>query len=266
MILRRIAIASGAAAVALLCGCAGPVKPSTAYLDDYGPFNVVDKKDLKVRVVAEQDESIDKYYLTKPEIERAKKKKQALPDAVADGVDLSTAQPVLFVVARPEWRTSVRLRKAEDEEDVLFTLRERIYRYLLREYPHPVRVRYAYAPEETITQGYRVVTIESAITDVNKGNGWLRYLVGYGAGVAVFQLEGKIYEGTGDDRKVIAEYATREDHMGYPNGFLNPSVMKVGYCMKYGVEEAVGNLSKEFRKAIPAAQPRPAEDSAVAGQ
>jgi len=252
------------AGAALLCGCAGPVRP-LGYLDDYGPFNSVDKKDLKVRVVAEQDASLDKYYLTKQELDRARRKKEPVPSPEADGVDLSKAQPVLFVVARPEWRADEHLRKPEDEEDVLFTMRERMYRYLLREYPHPVRVRYAYAPEETIVHGYRILTVESAITDVNPGNGWLRYLIGYGAGTAVFQMEGRIYEGEGEDRTLVAEYATREDHMGYPNGFLNPSVMRTGYCMKYGVEEAIGNLSKEFRKAIPAARPAPESEVATAG-
>ncbi len=250
-------------ALALLAaGCAGNIRP-TGYLDDYGKLGETDTRKVFTHLVEEQDDSLDGYYLTREQLRKLEKKGEPVPQAEADGVDLDSAQPVLFVVDKPVWRASTRL-KQEDEEKVLFTIRERFYRYLLRQYPHPVRVRYAWVPEDSATEGYRVVTLESAVTDVKKGNGWLRYLVGYGAGTTILQMEGRLLDGTGDTT-VISEFAIREDHAGYPNGFFNPTVLSAGYCLRYGAEQAIERLTEEFRDTIPAATPAP-HDPVVASR
>ncbi len=205
-----------------------------------------------MRVDSGQDFSIDQYFLTKQEMKELAKKHQNVPNAEADGIDLEAAQAVLFVVDKPIWQASERLT-VEEEEDVLFTLRERLYRYLLRSYPHPVRVRYAYTPDDPLTEDYRVISVQSTVTDIEKGSPFLRYVIGYGAGATELQIEGRITEGV-EEKNTMGEFALRERHGGYPNGFMNPSVMKPAYCLKYAAERSIERLSKGLRAEIPAAQ------------
>lgn len=236
-------------------GCSHPSVHATGFLSDYDSFNAIDESGFKLRLTEEQDKSIDQYFLTKPEQKEYTEKHQTVPNAEADGVNLEDARPVLFIVAKPVWRAPIRL-KVEEEDEVLFTVRERLYRYLLRAYPHPVRVRYAYTPGDPLTKNDRVLTVSSAVTDIKKGSGFWRYVIGYGVGAVELQLEGQIIEGPEEGGgKVVGEYAIRKRHGGYPNGFLNPSVMQVPYCLKYAAEAAIDELAKGIRKSIPAAEP-----------
>lgn len=228
-------------------GCAGPVQPA-GYLTDYSSFNRIDKKTLKLDAQSDEDFSLDPYFLTGEQREELAKDGLSVPSLEADGIAEDDFRPVLFIVEKPKWLASYRFEE-EREEDVLFTIRERFYRYLLRQYPHPVRVRYAYIPDDPVVQGYRVVSLETAITDIKPGVGWLRYVIGYGAGTTVMQLEGRLVEGD----KQLAEFAIREEHAGYPNMLLNTNVFSSTYCLKYAAEEAVGKLAPEIRKTIPAA-------------
>jgi hypothetical protein len=239
-------------------GCSRPIV-TTGYLDSYKAFNVIDEEERKFRILEEQDFSIDKYFLTKAEIREHEDNGTLPPDAQADGVDLSTGQPILFIINEPQWLAETHLKNKSQEEEVLFVVRERFYRYLLREYPHPVRVRYAYYPDDPLIAGYRVIHLDAAVTHVRKGVGWVRFIIGYGAAATTMQLEGRLREGV-DGEKVIGEFVLRDDHAGYPNGFMNPRVMYVHYCLKYAAEEIIGKFSKDLRKNLPAVRPAPAPD------
>ncbi len=245
----------------IVSGCAGNVRP-TGYLEDYGQLRETDTRKVMLSLKEEQDDSIDDYFLTRADLRRLEKNDKQVPDALADGVDLEAAQPVLFIVEKPEWRATTRLER-EEEGKILFTVRERFYRYLLRQYPHPVRVRYAWLPEDTLTEGYRVVTLETAVTDIKKGNGLLRYIIGYGAGTTVLQLEGRLMDGGKESHATIADFAIREEHGGYPQGFFNPTVMSASYCLRYAAEQAIHRVASEIRDTIPAARPG-VGDSSVA--
>jgi len=161
-------------------------------------------------------------------------------------------RPILFIVNRPEWDAVIRLDEA-DEEDVLFTLRERMYRYLLRNYPHPTRVRYAYLPDDKIIKEYRVVEIDSKVTHVTKGNGFLRFMIGYGLGAVTLQYEGSMKE-IHPGEEFIGAFALRQRHAAYPNGFINTSVFKDAYCMRYAAEALVHELTLNLPKAFPPVQ------------
>jgi len=239
---------------AIAVGCSRPVV-STGYLQDYTSFNVIDEKERKFRMFHEEDFSVDKYFLTKAEITKHDKNQTLPPDAAADGVDLSHAQPILFVVNEPKWQAELKLKESLEEE-IIFVVRERLYRYLLREYPHPVRVRYAFVPSDPLVDGYRIIHVDSAITHAKRGSGWLRFLIGYGAGATTIQLEGRLHENPEAD-KLLGEFALRNDHGGYPHGFLNPRVFRAHYCMKYAVEQILSEFTQELRDYIPAVRPGP---------
>ncbi|MDK2971650.1 MAG: hypothetical protein PWP23_1405 [Candidatus Sumerlaeota bacterium] len=235
----------------LLFGCAGKLKP-TGYLPDYTEFNRYQDENFGMRIRENQDRSIDQYFLTREDIAALEKNGEPVPMLADIGITEEDVQPVLFIVPPAEWRASWEPESEEEKEALLFTIRERFYRYLLRRYPHPVRVRYAYVPDEPAVLGYRVLEVQTAITDVNPGVGWLRYVIGYGAGTTAIQIEGRIQE----EDTTLAEFAIREAHAGYPNGFINTRVFNSTYCLRYAAEEAINNLSNYFRTTIPAARLR----------
>lgn len=149
---------------------------------------------------------------------------------------------VLFVINKPKWTAKSRLSPAE-VEDVSFTLRERIYRYLLREYPHPARVRYAYIPDDVLTRDYEVVFVDTTVTDIRTGNGVARYVLGYGAGATVIQVEGRFSHIVEGQSVPLVDFALRQRHGAYPSGVMNTQVTDDAYCLKYGTEALVGKLT-----------------------
>jgi Domain of unknown function (DUF4410) len=165
-------------------------------------------------------------------------------------------QPIAFIVAEPEWLVEDSLsddpvKDAERKEDLVFTVRERLYRYLLRTYPHPVRVRYAYTKEDKKLHGDRLITVTSQITDITKGNGMLRYMVGYGAGRVGLQVEGKIYDGTSEEGTKIGQFAIRRSHGGFAQNGFNLDVFRDDYCLRYAAEEMVTDLTEDLSEYIP---------------
>lgn len=217
-------------------GCTSKVV-DTGYLEGgYLEFNAIDTKSAKLRI----DESL------KGEVAQILE----VSSLIDEGSAPVPVQPVVFVVPPTENHSEWVLEDPEDQEQLLFTVRERLYRYLLRNYPAPTRVRYAYMQSDPITRNLRVITITSRITDQEEGVGFFRYFLGYGIGMARLQLEGEIFEGPNRERK-IGEYAIRRGHGGYAQNGLNVNVMKADYCLRYAAEDAVNDLTELLADRVP---------------
>lgn len=227
--------------ILLSAGCLSPVR-TTGYLSGgYAEFNAIDEEGMRLRV------------------EPSLLGERALPETVSE--DLATSRPAVFIVPEPRWMVPGVLADApERRDDVLFTVRERFYRYLLRAYPHPVRVRYAWRPSDGLLEGYRVYTVETAVTDVHAGTPWLRYLVGYGAGAVEIQIEGRIWEGIGE-RRLVGESVLREWHSGYAQNGLNTQVLRVDYCLRYAAEEVILEFTPHLPRFIDGVCHLPPEDA-----
>ncbi|MDX2177162.1 MAG: DUF4410 domain-containing protein [Candidatus Sumerlaeia bacterium] len=169
-------------------------------------------------------------------------------------------RPLLFVVAEPEWAA----REILDEEkrgEILFTLRERTYRYLLRSYPHPARARWAYLDADPVTRGYRVVHVRSRVAEARGGSALARYFIGFGAGASKVRLEGELLEGE-DGARLLGRFAVEASNGGYTNWGNNFSVLKDSYTLKYAVDEAVARFASEMTLLLP---PPPADESQAPG-
>ena len=234
--------------------CQAPVKP-TSYLDSYDQFSPVDEPESKLRYFAAEDLSLDPYLPSREVRRELKSDEKAVPSLKDAGLTDDDVQSVLFIVEPPLWTADAEF-KSEEKDDLLFTLRERFYRYLLRTYPHPVRVRYAFDPSDPRVKGNRLVRVESAITDIEKGSGFLRYMIGYGAGRAVVQVEGRLWgiDDEGGDL-LLGEFAFREGHGAYPNGFINVDVIDPAYCVKYAIDQGLKEFTPHLRGVIPGAVP-----------
>lgn len=223
------------ALVLLAAGCMSQIR-NTGFLEGgYDSFNAIDQDYLKLRFEEESR------FAPPPEHdpEHLHKVSQSSPPALPAVNDGDTTRALVFILPETQWSAKPAYTNAPQKRDeVLFTVRERMYRYLLRVYPHPVRVRYAYVREDALLRGYRVITITSNVTDYSMGSGALRYVFGWGAGEARIQIEGEIFEGM-ENRTKIGEYAIRRGSGAYAQNGLNVKVIKSDYCLRYAAEEAV---------------------------
>lgn len=230
--------------ILLAAGCASPIRETGFLSGGYTDFNAINEKTIRLRV--------------DPEL-ASRAGMRPLP--VSN--DQITSHPAVFVILPPRWMEMRHL--VDDEtprENVLFTVRERFYRYLLRAYPHPVRARYAIRSDDPIIAGYRVYNLETAVTHVQSGNRWLRYLVGYGAGAVHIQIEGRLVE-QGEAPRVVAEFVVREWHTGYAQNGMNTQVLRLDYCLRYAAEEAIARLAARLPEFFPGVIFDPIEDIPV---
>ncbi len=164
--------------------------------------------------------------------------------------DEYTTKAVVFVIPETTWETEhVGKESGEDVDKILFTVRERFYRYLLRSYPHPTRARYAFRKSDDIIEDHRVITVTSHVTDIKKGNGFLRYLIGFELGQSFIQIEGEIYDGPNREKK-LGEYIIRRGSPGYAQNGLNPNVVHTSYTLRYAAEEAIAAFCDELPRHI----------------
>ncbi len=227
-------------ALVFASGCATHVV-DTGYLEGgYESFNIHDEPEVKIRL----DEDFLNRVYTREDFPNTEFEDYYRNVAMRD---VPTTRSTVFVVPEPTWLIE---DPYPDEparsESIIFTIRERIYRYLLRSYPHPTRVRYAFRRSELATLGSRVITITANVTDHKKGNGFLRYFVGWSLGKSKIQIEGEIFEGPNREHK-IGEYAIRKGHAAYAQNGWNVAVIDSCYCTRYAVEEAI----LDFTQALP---------------
>jgi len=242
-------------------GCASKVRPVGEWGAASSGFSGVNEEGLRIEVEQPQEQTWARFFPSPKQLSQLRRKdgKSADPTPVDFGLDPETSRPLLLVIAESEWAAPEKM-DPDDRAEILFTLRERIYRYSLRAYGHPVRVRWAYDPRDPLLQGYRVVTVNSRVTDVSRGNGLLRYVIGYGAGAVALQFEGELCEGTGPDARRIGAFVSRVHHGGYSQGGWNPDVYLASYCSKYAVEVGVTKLMERLPELLPGAvtaEPRP---------
>lgn len=220
-----------------LAGCGSKIIDTGFLAGGYENFNVVDKRGFKVR--------LDDDFLA-AKVARDQEPILVLGNGspyIDDGV---TTRPLVLILPQPEWRAEVRFEKQPAaEENILFTIRERLYRYMLRQYEHPVRVRYAYRRSDRLLQEGRLITVRTYVTHVKRGQGLLRYLLGYGLGQCYMQVEGEIFEGAREPKK-IGEFAVRTAHGGYAQNGMNVAVIRDDYVLRYAAEEAVSKLTEFF--------------------
>ncbi|MBI1290387.1 hypothetical protein GC173_03990 [bacterium] len=253
--------------LALVVGCASkikPVGPEMLPFPEGAEIKEVNRKGFRLRI--ESQDSL-RPFIQSEEVQRelGRRKSEIQPPTVlADG---ETSRGIVFILAPPVWDSPKgfhedRERGAKDvnkdpdlalaptrEDHLLFTLRERLYRYLLRAYPYPVRTRYAYRLSDPLIQKSRMITIETRITDIKRGDAWIRYVIGYGLGQSRIQIQGEILEGL--ERRKIGDFVIRRGHGGFSQSGLNPEVLMDDYALKYAIEASVRIICEELPEVLP---------------
>lgn len=241
---------------ALFTGCVSTVKETGFLEHGYSDFNVVENKDLRVRVIDPENweepvvfAAFERELAVQREGEHFMVRPASLGDNFREQV---TAHPVVFIIPEPIWLVDDPYPgEPEKTDELTFTVRERLYRYLLRKYPHPTRVRYGCSRNDPKFKDHRFVTIQTYVTWYDKGIGFTRYILGWGIGQAGVQIEGDFIDGFVDDGKKIGEFAVRTQHGGFAQNGINVNVLKSNYCLKYASEEAIRMLTDQIPNIIP---------------
>lgn len=80
----------------------------------------------------------------------------------------------------------------------------------------------------------RLVTLEAAVTRIDKGIGLLRYFIGFGLGQSDLQVEGRLVENT--TREEVMAFVMRFHHTGNAYNGWNPRALSGRYCLRMSME------------------------------
>jgi hypothetical protein len=230
------------------------VKPTGTLAGGYEANDVPEATDLLLRMETEEDLTYRPLLPSRLERMKLLEDRIPFPTAEALGIDASSSETMLLVIEPVVWRSEMKVKR-ETRDRLLFTTRERLFRHALRNYQHPVHVRFNVAPDDPLTRMHRTVRLRAAITDCRGGNGLARFLIGFGMGCAALQVEGELVE----DGQRIGEFAVRSLHGGYAHWGSNVMVLSDAYCLRYAADAAAARLMDELPNHLPGARPRPAD-------
>jgi hypothetical protein len=125
-------------------------------------------------------------------------------------------------------------------------LRERLYVHALRTLVPSLIITKTRNIDDYTEIGHSVDTLRVAITHVTRGNGPVRYVIGYGMGDATLQVEGMLRNA--QTEVPLVELAVRIRHGGYPSSGVNPRAISVRHCLRLASDTA----SREIIQALAA--------------
>ena len=132
------------------------------------------------------------------------------------------------------------------EQEVSALLRERLYVHALRTLVPRLIITKTKNTDDYTEIGYTVDTLSVSITHVTRGNGLLRYVIGFGMGDTALQVEGVMSNAQTDEP--LIELAVRIPHGGYPSMGINPRAISARHCLRLATDSA----SREIIQALAA--------------
>jgi len=111
----------------------------------------------------------------------------------------------------------------------------------------------------------RLVTLEAAVTRIDKGVGLLRYFIGFGLGESDLQVEGHLIENT--TREEVMAFVMRYRHTGNAYNGWNPRALSGRYCLRMSMESVAltitGLIKDVWEKNCQLGTVRPLEISSM---
>ena len=153
------------------------------------------------------------------------------------------APPKVLYIAPVSYAAPPVIRPALEQE-LSALLRERLYVHALRTLVPRLIVTKTKDTDDYAEIGYTVDTLSVSITHVTRGNGLLRYVIGFGMGDAALQVEGLMSNAQTDEP--LIELAVRIPHGGYPSMGINPRAISARHCLRLAADAA----SREIIQAL----------------
>jgi hypothetical protein len=151
-----------------------------------------------------------------------------------DGIYLS---PPIF---RPRYLT----KRPELRDEIREVLQQRLYYWMSTRYKdHGLQV--SSTPPNTVNlelAGKKAYELETCVTEVKKGFGLARWILGFYLGATTFQVEGRIR--SLPERKIIATFTYRLVFSGNSHTGLNPKSLFLRYCLRVSADWAGRDISE----------------------
>jgi len=194
----------------LACGCAYSIRPS-GYLDSYANFNYRDLPDLKIR---------------------------------SAGSPESMPSPDVIIVRDVE--IGVGIERVAGIREYAGLLRQKVYDRVLVQYRKSAIVTLADTDLEIYQSlGRRIYEMKVAITQLDPGSSRLRYWIGYGAGAAFIQLEGRLVDL--EANKTVCSFVVCDRNGGEPWCGFSPKGASDAYCITQSFDTLVRKLVWSIR-------------------
>ena len=154
--------------------------------------------------------------------------------------------PEMVYVASVNWLDEGKIDAALKKELGDF-LRQYFYHGLLRQNYFDMKLPQTENIELYTENMPRILILETAITRIRKGSGFLRYAIGYGLGQSDLQVEGRLREEF-SGREVMA-FVMRYRHLGNSYMGKNPRSASGRYCLRLSME-AVALTTTDLMKEV----------------
>lgn len=160
-----------------------------------------------------------------------------------------TKPPAMIAVNAVGWGA-----KASDTDDAetIGELEEALVRHCyssaLELYPSPILVTWENDLALYMARFDPIYRLEVAVTDIKRGNGLLRYMIGYYAGTATLQAEFRLREAK--TNRLLATFACRRYAPGPAYGGLNLMVFSSKYCLTRETERMAYDIMPAVADAL----------------
>lgn len=196
--------------LAFFTGCVThTLKPS--FINSEKEFNYINKPDTKIRFSENRDE---------------------------------LNKPYAFNIAPVKWEDRAHLYPS-DQKDLGEFLRRYFYYGLLDESLNDMILLRKDDPGSYAGMQKRLGVMETSITHVRRGNGILRYFLGYGLGRTDIQVEGRVTDFHSGEE--IMAFVLRRYHEGNAYGGWNFRALSNEYCLRMSLEEIALNVADLLR-------------------
>ena len=140
----------------------------------------------------------------------------------------------------PEVRLEGQAKGSSLGQTLAHDLRERILRELGKKYP-------VTADEAASTGEGKRATLQLALSEIESGDGFVRWFIGTGIASTVLQVEGRVTE-TGSDEPVL-EFVRHRSFDGYPFMGLNVTVFSAKATHRTSMKEIARDIAAFLGKA-----------------
>ena len=190
--------------------CVAPVK-NTSFIESEPDFNFLDEKDARVRISEEVSE---------------------------------LSPPDVIYISPVSWNEENEIPE-EWRKELSEFLREYFYQGLLYRNFHDMIILKRDKMDLYDTKEKRAAKLNIAVTRISKGNGLLRYFVGYTLGSTDLQVEGNLV--SLENGEEILAFAARRRHAGNAYNGMNPRALSGKYCLEMSMEKLSIRITDAIR-------------------
>jgi len=155
---------------------------------------------------------------------------------VSGEISIDSESPRVLYLSKPSFFSQTNLKF---ETELATLLHDRLYWHTLSAFEGMFIIIKEDETKFYEKIGYEVWRLDSKITDVRRGCGALRYLIGFYQGAAKCQVEGKLIS----PDNITLHFVAVKKEAGKPYTFFNLRVLSSKYCLRIAVDKIASDLT-----------------------